>query len=281
MLGPNGPSATDPLVPYDHVDQSLVKKLVRKSALLESGEASSYIPRNLHGKDVGDSASGDDDQGTATIRGGQLGPTDDNTIFTTRGSIQTTLTSLESDPEDFIDAGMANDNDLDHIVNAAAYYENLRLLRLCTAQICGIPYGIDNGPSSRDPSRNGGQVSCEKVLEGLCYLQMEGFCGESMSIIVADRNRPGVAVTVPVWLYEIRFLCPTPVWQGDEPRVHFDGSDFILRASSLQKRLGRFLGESVDLSQLTSPEDISFAQFVSKVLSVGLLSFIWFSFLSL
>lgn len=237
--------------------------------------ASRYIPQERQLDNLVDLASDDDDHATATVRGSRLGVTDDNSIFSldnipTHGSIKTTITSPESDPKDFIDAGMGNDDEIDHIVNATTYYDNLQLLRLRTAQICGI----DNGPSSRDPSHDDWQLSYKKILEGLCHLQSEGFCGQSMSIIVEDRNRPGVAVTVPIWLYDIKFLCATPLWRLEFYELwNHDSSDFILRTSSLQKLLGRLLGKSVDLPQRLSLEYISYDQFVTKALSAGLLSF--------
>lgn len=166
----------------------------------------------------------------------------------TSRSGQTVITQPDNDDQS---------GNLDHILNATAYYEKLDALELVTAEICGIRWGLHgiNWPSYQVSHAI---VSLRSSLSALENLQLEGFCGDSLSILVEDQSRPGVVNAIHISSREIASILA---------RLTLDSSSHFTynTPKDVLEKLG------VPLDRYYRPVD--FSDLVSKVLSLGLVSF--------
>ncbi|KAL4942536.1 hypothetical protein BDV06DRAFT_211741 [Aspergillus oleicola] len=161
---------------------------------------------------------------------------------------------------------MLNLRNLDHILDAAGYYNKLDKLELETAQICGIDQGLE-AQYELIGEFSGAFKRCK---EALCNLQSEGFCGSIMTILVKDFFRPDVAKAVHISLDEIdSVLTSLPSMTEDHglPLTE-DAQSSILR---LIRRLD--IEPTLEEAPLVLADWQAYLHFLFMVLCTGLVSF--------
>lgn len=179
-------------------------------------------------------------------------------------SMQTNITRPDQEDEFDLDTGIADNEDMEHILNPSAYYRKLDLLERRTAEICGVA-----GPEVKQKSAHECKESLQKSRDALQNLMQEGFCGNAMSILVRDQSRPDVAKAVRISLDDIKSVL---IW--------FSTSSLrrkvrLLTLIPVWLRLRDLLGPLPDSSARSEMavarlEDL---QFFTEALSIGLVSF--------
>ncbi|KAJ5412620.1 uncharacterized protein N7487_006979 [Penicillium crustosum] len=171
-------------------------------------------------------------------------------------SIATNITTPESE-EDSIDAGLPETKHMDHILDAARYLSELDELEVRIAQM------IDrkNGPHIKLESL-GDCIEClENWQAALRCLQSEGFCGTSISILIEDQDRDGVASAVHITLSDIGALVQTILLSADE-----DASNGLIE-NWMQTLL------NVEKKDLSDFDSLQMLRFLCTILSIGIVSF--------
>jgi len=171
-------------------------------------------------------------------------------------SIATNTTSLEPE-QDSIDAGIPGGNNMDHILDAAHYFGELDQLEFQTAQTLGIEDG-----SYIAIHYPGDGIKCLRNWRtALAYLESRDFCGSTMSILIEDEDRDGVAKAFHVSLDDIDSLIQTILDTLDEE---------LLKASTkrwMQKVL------NIEDRALSSYDLVGVLRSLCGILSIGLVSF--------
>ncbi|KAJ5509781.1 hypothetical protein N7527_011924 [Penicillium freii] len=103
-------------------------------------------------------------------------------------SVATKITSPESET-DSIDAGIPETKNMNHILDTACYFGELDQLELRIAQILGMA----NAPCVKLESLDDCIECLANWLDALSHLQSEGFCGTTISILIEDQDRDGIA----------------------------------------------------------------------------------------
>ncbi|KAJ5976742.1 hypothetical protein N7501_000084 [Penicillium viridicatum] len=103
-------------------------------------------------------------------------------------SVATNITSPESET-DSIDAGITETKNMDHILDTACYFGELDQLELRIAQILGMA----TAPCVKLESLDDCIECLANWLDALSHLQSEGFCGTTISILIEDQDRYGIA----------------------------------------------------------------------------------------
>ncbi|KAJ5187870.1 hypothetical protein N7449_010864 [Penicillium cf. viridicatum] len=172
-------------------------------------------------------------------------------------SIESNVTSPESE-DDSIDAGIPEIKNMDHILDAARYFGELDRLELQTAQILGI----SNGPYIKLQSLDDGIEYLGNWEAALACLQSEGFCGTTMSILIEDQDRHGIASAVHLSLKQIGVLIQSI-------RHRFDEEESLKRSASdwMQKML------NVEDKALSDLDSVGILRFLFTILSIGIVSF--------
>ncbi|KAJ5618139.1 hypothetical protein N7537_003253 [Penicillium hordei] len=171
-------------------------------------------------------------------------------------SIATNITAPESE-EDSIDAGLAETKNMDHILDAARYFSELDELELQTAQMMDMK----NGPSIKLESLHDCIECLENWQAALGYLQSEGFCGTSISILIEDQDRDGVASAVHISLSHVSALFRTILLPSNE-----DASKGLIE-NWMQTLL------NVDENALSDFDSVQMLRFLCTILSTGIVSF--------
>lgn len=171
-------------------------------------------------------------------------------------SVGTNLTTPESE-EDSIDAGIPQTKNMDHILNAARYFGELDELELQTAQILGMA----NGPLINLESLHDCLECLRNWQAALEYLQSRGFCGTSMSILIEDQDRDGVASAFHVSLSHVSALVQTVL----------DSPDENLRNMRLKDGMHTLL--KVEDKALSEFDSVQILRFQCIILSIGIVSF--------
>ncbi|CAI7583344.1 unnamed protein product [Penicillium palitans] len=171
-------------------------------------------------------------------------------------SIATNITTPESE-EDSIDAGLPETKNMDHILDAARYFSELDELELQTAQIVDMK----NGPYIKLESLDDCIECLRNWQAALGCLQSRRFCGTSISILIEDQDRDGVASAVHISLSHVSALLRTILLPTDE-----DASKGLIE-NWMQTLLNI---EEKDLSDFDS---VQMLRFLCTVLSIGIVSF--------
>ncbi|KAJ5390184.1 uncharacterized protein N7496_001252 [Penicillium cataractarum] len=179
-------------------------------------------------------------------------------------SMQTNITRPDQEDVFDLDTGIADNEDMEHILNPGAYYRKLDLLERRTAEICGI-----KRPEVQPKSQLKCRDSLKKSRDALRNLMEEGFCNNAMSILVKDQSRPNVARAVRVSLDDIN-----DVLEGKRIFYSLDESGKIITLREwpkLQQLLGNLpLGRPPSESTWAY---LNYLQFLADALSIGLVSF--------
>ncbi|KAJ5287956.1 hypothetical protein N7478_003642 [Penicillium angulare] len=161
-------------------------------------------------------------------------------------SMHTDITCPEADEFD-IDAGIPDGDDMGHLLNPTAHYRKLDMLEIRTAKLCGV---LEN-PQVHKKSAVECLESLTGVKEALSMLHGAGFCGNALSILVQDPSRTDVARSVHISLDQI--------------------SNCILSEEIIVQDLVGNL--SLGVSHGLDPEWLAYWQFMTTILSIGLVSF--------
>ncbi|KAJ5915684.1 hypothetical protein N7466_011617 [Penicillium verhagenii] len=176
-------------------------------------------------------------------------------------STQTTITHPEQgDDDDNISSSHVGG--LDHILNAAAYYDALDLLEVETAEICGIGSGPQIQTENIDDCLN----TLKRARDGLNHLISRGFCGETLNILVEKPSRPKVANVVHISLDELNQLISTIELGNSSIDSGSNGPD--IHSKLMEKLFDDPLSEPSLIMKMPS-----FLQFLSIIIPLGLLSF--------
>ncbi|KAJ5823845.1 hypothetical protein N7447_006185 [Penicillium robsamsonii] len=172
-------------------------------------------------------------------------------------SIATNTTSPESE-EDSIDAGIPETRNMDHILDAARYFSELDQLEVQTAQTLGMKSSPYIELESLD--------DCIECLgnwhTALGYLQSQGFCGSTMSILMEDQHCDGVAEAFHVSLSQTGTLLENILDK-------FDEEELLKRA--IQRWMQKVL--NVEDKALSDCDSVGILRFLCGILSIGLVSF--------
>lgn len=171
-------------------------------------------------------------------------------------------------PQDEDHAFRTNDDqfgDLEHILNASAYYERLDMLELATAEICGIS---KHPPESYNITYYECLEALGKAKCALCNLQREGFCGDSFSILCEKPERPNVAIAIHFSIAEIDMLLASLRQHEMTSKGSISGQKDL--TAILEK-----VGADVEATGHRSERDLRVSQFsfISIMLPLGLVSF--------
>ncbi|GLI73158.1 hypothetical protein PoHVEF18_001368 [Penicillium ochrochloron] len=179
-------------------------------------------------------------------------------------SMQTSITQPDQQNEFDLDTGLADSEDMEHILNPGAYYRKLDALEQRTAVICGI-----KGPEVQEKSLFELGYSLQKSGDALRNLMEEGFCDGTMSILVRDQSRSDVTNAVRISLDDIDdALNRLSVSASSDELVRFPSlSDWPL----LQSLLGG-LPRGSSASE-TGWGEREYLNFLTNALSIGLVSF--------
>lgn len=174
-------------------------------------------------------------------------------------SMQTNITRPDLEDVFDIDDGIADSEDMEHILNPGAYYRKLDLLEQRTAELCGI---------SSSNLQNACLSDCKDALENsikaLENLQKEGFCENAYTILVEDPHRPYIASTARITQHALNeVLNRISITFSDNAAFSPDVPTWPL----LRTLLG---SPSYELS---SWETLDYLQFLANALTVGLVSF--------
>jgi hypothetical protein len=176
-------------------------------------------------------------------------------------SLTTDATTPEHQKEDSIDAGITQPNDLNVVLNAIDHYKKLDDLECETARLCGIDRGLDV------QNRHSSLVECchsiSNYLTALCNLRNEGFCRDTLVILVKDRSRPDVAKAIHVPLSTISNL---------EESLKGKDSSSLLPSCTFFPLISELHGDSVPSSAVTG-DYVPFLDFLCAVFAIGLVSF--------
>ncbi|OQE13189.1 hypothetical protein PENFLA_c052G10441 [Penicillium flavigenum] len=171
-------------------------------------------------------------------------------------SVATNITTPESE-EDSIDAGIPDTKDMDHILDAARYFSELDQLELQTAQILGMLTGTGIKLDSLDDC-----IEClgnwQAALE---YLQSQGFCGNTVSILIEDQDRDGVASVFHISLSQVGALLQTILSTLEEDALK------RLTMTWMQTML------NLDNKALSDCDSVEILQYLCKILSIGIVAF--------
>jgi hypothetical protein len=174
-------------------------------------------------------------------------------------------------PQDEDHAFRTNDNqfgDLEHILNASAYYERLDMLELTTAEICGI----SKHPPEHNLTYNTTYPEClealSKAKRALCNLQREGFCGDSFSILCEKPERPNVAIAIHFSIAEIDSLLASVRQYEMDPKGPTCDQDVL---TAIDEKVGA--GGETTLYRSERDMRVSQFVFISVMLTLGLVSF--------
>ncbi|CEJ56348.1 hypothetical protein PMG11_02556 [Penicillium brasilianum] len=211
------------------------------------------------------------DSGSQQPKRPVLKPVDSNTSKSSQPSdddeshsMQTNITRPDQEDEFDLDTGIADNEDMEHILNPSAYYRKLDLLERRTAEICGVA-----GPEVKQKSAQECKESLQKSRDALQNLMQEGFCGNAMSILVRDQSRPDVAKAVRISLDDIESILTWFSTSSLRSNVR------IVTMIPVWLRLQDLLGPLPDSSArselaVARLEDL---QFFTEALSIGLVSF--------
>ncbi|KAJ6072353.1 hypothetical protein N7467_010438 [Penicillium canescens] len=164
---------------------------------------------------------------------------------------------LTSDLGAVIDAGIPETKNMDHILDAARYFSELDLLELRTAQILGMK----NGPYIKLESLHDCLECLGNWQAALRYLQSQGFCGTTMSILIEDQDRDGIASAVHVSLSQVGTLLQTFVDPfKDDASKRFTKNWIQMLLNVEDKALSDF-------------DSVEILRFLCTILSIGIVSF--------
>lgn len=174
-------------------------------------------------------------------------------------SMQTNITRPDLEDEFDLDDGIAESEDMEHILNPGAYYRKLDLLEQRTAELYGI--------SSSD-LQNVCLSDCKDALENsikaLENLQKEGFCENAFTILVEDRYRFHIASAVRITQDALHdALSEVNVLLTDEVAFSLDVPRWPLICSLLDVRSPKHMFW----------ETLDYLQFLANALTIGLVSF--------
>ncbi|KAJ6028342.1 hypothetical protein N7540_003918 [Penicillium herquei] len=175
------------------------------------------------------------------------------------GSTRTALTEPNSN-ENVPVTGFGDLRDLDPVLNASAYYAKLDMIELRTAEICGMAQGPLNLESA---TMNELEEFCGVCKNAFNYLQSEGLCGETISIMVEDKHHPDITNAIHVSLDDID-------WRPNLSSRNFNPlSNWLETGSMLEGNpLGKYLASlGIHLPPLTV------AKTMCAMSAIGLLSF--------
>lgn len=116
-------------------------------------------------------------------------------------SVATKITSPESE-EDSIDAGIPETKDMSHILDTACYFAELDQLEIQIAQILGM----ESAPCIKLESLDDCIECLANWQAALSHLQSKGFCGTTMSILIEDQDRDGIANCFQISLSQVGAL---------------------------------------------------------------------------
>ncbi|KZN93642.1 hypothetical protein EN45_038260 [Penicillium chrysogenum] len=171
-------------------------------------------------------------------------------------SVATDITTLESE-EDSIDAGIPDTKNMDHILDAARYFSELDQLELQTAQRLGMLNGTRIKLDSLDDC-----IEClgnwQAALE---YLQSQGFCGNTISILIEDQDRDGVASAFHISLGQVGALLETILSTLEEGALK--GSAMAWMQTML----------NLDNNWLFDCDSVEILRYLCNILSIGIVSF--------
>jgi hypothetical protein len=195
-----------------------------------------------------------------------LKPIDSNTSKSSQQSDDEESTSMETSitrpdlEEDFdLDTGIADFEDMEHILHPSAYYRKLDLLEQKTAEICGI-----KSRNLQEKSLLECRDTMQRNRDALQNLMDAGFCDSSFSILVRDQSRSNVANAVRVSIHDIddalNRMSPLAIAAGISQFIS------IFEWPMLHDLFG-------DPSSDSNWDQLEYLQFLTNALSVGLVSF--------
>ncbi|CAI7623458.1 unnamed protein product [Penicillium glandicola] len=172
-------------------------------------------------------------------------------------SIETKITIPELE-EDSIDAGIPGTKNMDHILDADRYFSELDQLEVQTAHILGMKSGPYIKLESLDDC-----IEClgnwQAALE---YLKSQGFCGTTVSILIEDQDREGIANAFHVSLSQVGVLIKNL-------RYTLDKQDLL---KMVTKRWMHMLFNFED-NPLSDSDSVESLRFLCTILSIGIVSF--------
>lgn len=170
-------------------------------------------------------------------------------------SVTTKITSPESE-EDSIDAGIPETKNMTHLLNTACYFGELDHLELQIAQILGM----ENGPWAKLESL----YDCIECLANwqaaLRHLQSEGFCGTTISILMEDPDRDGIANGIQISFNQIDGFIRNILDTIGEDALNSYTKEWVQTVLHIQQ----------DLSDFDSVENL---RSLCKTLSIAIVSF--------
>lgn len=171
--------------------------------------------------------------------------------------LNTTNITTPEYQEDSIDVGIPDIKNMDHILDATRYFSELDQLELQTAQMMGM----ENGPYTKLESLHDCIECLSNWQAALRYLQSQGFCGPSISILIEDQDRDGVASAVNISLSQVSALSQTISLPSNE-----DASKRLIEnwIQTLLKVEEKSLLD-LDLEQIL--------RFLCEILAIGIISF--------
>lgn len=175
-------------------------------------------------------------------------------------SMETSITRPDQEEEFDLDAGIADSEDMEHILHPCAYYRTLDLLEQKTAEICGI-----KSPQLQEMSLHECRDAMQRNRDALQNLMDVGFCDSAFSILVRDQSRSNVANAVRVSIHDIddalNRMSPLAIAAGISQFTS------IFEWRMLHDLFG-------DPSSDSDWDQLEYLQFLTNALSVGLVSFI-------
>ncbi|KAJ6190986.1 hypothetical protein N7519_001007 [Penicillium mononematosum] len=171
-------------------------------------------------------------------------------------SVATNITTPESE-EDSIDAGILDTKNMDHILDAGRYFSDLDQLELQTAQILGMLNGTGIKLESLDDC-----IEClgnwQAALE---YLQSQGFCENTVSILIEDQDRDGVASVFHISLSQVGALLQTILSTLEEDALK------RLAMTWMQTML------NLDNKALSDCDSVEILRYLCRILFIGIVAF--------
>lgn len=195
-----------------------------------------------------------------------LNPIDSNTSKSSQQSddeeshsMETSITRPDQEEDFDLDTGIADSEDMEHILHPSAYYRKLDLLEQKTAEICDI-----KSPKLQENPLHECRDAMQRNRGALQNLMDAGFCDSSFSILVRDQSRSNVANAVRISIHDIddalNRMSPLAIAAGISQFTS------IFEWPMLHDLFG-------DPSSDSNWDQLEYLQFLTNALSVGLVAF--------